>query len=441
MGLFGRAQTDSAGTTSGSSTAGTMVQVSKQADPLADFFVELMEVSGTAPIVIGTITPQRLYDLVVAAIPFLRDSTVRQSDHLAQAQTETFDVAWGVFANGDVSAVLCVPTRYDGDYVPQMTALVVEPLKAVGAAHALHVSTASRGKVEPEVAQALNGARAVFIDHLRSNHTSSSADASAHNVDDSPKLLEHSNSQAENPVVPATRASPAVSGPTRRQPGSASSGLLLAGVADVGVNVSSAVPGAATAPRDDLDRAHQLVKGANVVLDGPRGVDPERVLVELHADRTVRDVRLHRIAVAVGADDRVVSDKHFLGFAATSTPDGALGFEVTESANIQRDCATRLRIDLGRVPGQVSRILIGALIDNAAQHRQTFREINRAELRVSAPDGRSLVRSCIDRPGDTETLIVFGELYRHGGRWKVRAVWQGYQDGLDGIAADYGVRI
>jgi tellurium resistance protein TerD len=37
--------------------------------------------------------------------------------------------------------------------------------------------------------------------------------------------------------------------------------------------------------------------------------------------------------------------------------------------------------------------------------------------------------------------MVFAELYRHRGAWKVRAVGQGYASGLAGVASDFGVTI
>lgn len=33
----------------------------------------------------------------------------------------------------------------------------------------------------------------------------------------------------------------------------------------------------------------------------------------------------------------------------------------------------------------------------------------------------------------TETAMIFGELYRHNGEWKFRAVGQGYAGGLSAI--------
>jgi len=39
----------------------------------------------------------------------------------------------------------------------------------------------------------------------------------------------------------------------------------------------------------------------------------------------------------------------------------------------------------------------------------------------------------------SETGICLGELYRHPTGWKFKVIGQGYDDGVRGIAADYGV--
>ncbi|MCP5767862.1 TerD family protein, partial [Klebsiella pneumoniae] len=41
----------------------------------------------------------------------------------------------------------------------------------------------------------------------------------------------------------------------------------------------------------------------------------------------------------------------------------------------------------------------------------------------------------------TETAMVFGELYRHNGEWKFRAVGQGYAGGLRAMCHQYGISI
>ncbi len=45
----------------------------------------------------------------------------------------------------------------------------------------------------------------------------------------------------------------------------------------------------------------------------------------------------------------------------------------------------------------------------------------------------------LSEDASTETAMLFGELYRHAGEWKFRAVGQGYAGGLGSVCAQYGI--
>ncbi|MEV8540610.1 CAP domain-containing protein [Streptomyces sp. NPDC051572] len=59
-------------------------------------------------------------------------------------------------------------------------------------------------------------------------------------------------------------------------------------------------------------------------------------------------------------------------------------------------------------------------------------------LHVTNPGGQPLTRFTPSRP-QRETVLLLAELYRRGTGWKLRALGQGYADGLAGIARDFGV--
>ncbi|MGW0916122.1 CAP domain-containing protein [Streptomyces sp. NPDC002784] len=61
-------------------------------------------------------------------------------------------------------------------------------------------------------------------------------------------------------------------------------------------------------------------------------------------------------------------------------------------------------------------------------------------LHVTGAGGRTLARFAPPRPRQ-ETVLLLAELYRRGGGWKLRALGQGYADGLTGLARDFGVDI
>lgn len=97
-----------------------------------------------------------------------------------------------------------------------------------------------------------------------------------------------------------------------------------------------------------------------------------------------------------------------------------------------------LEIDPARVEPEVERIVIAASSEGA-----TFGEIPGLYLEaVSTATGeRMVVYSVDDDDAATETAYVLGEFYRRDGGWKFRAVGQGYDSGLPGLAEDYGFSV
>ncbi|GAB2888026.1 hypothetical protein GCM10027074_65520 [Streptomyces deserti] len=61
-------------------------------------------------------------------------------------------------------------------------------------------------------------------------------------------------------------------------------------------------------------------------------------------------------------------------------------------------------------------------------------------LHVTDAGGRPLARFTPPRPRQ-ETVLLLAELYRRGDRWKIRALGQGYAEGLAGLVRDFGVDV
>ncbi len=65
-------------------------------------------------------------------------------------------------------------------------------------------------------------------------------------------------------------------------------------------------------------------------------------------------------------------------------------------------------------------------IYDADNRNQSFGQVRNAFIRiVNRTDGNELARFDLTEDASTETAMVFGELYRHNGEWKFRAVGQG----------------
>ena len=101
-----------------------------------------------------------------------------------------------------------------------------------------------------------------------------------------------------------------------------------------------------------------------------------------------------------------------------------------------------IKINLTQVPAEVERIAVSVTIDQAEQRRQNFGQVGGAFIRIVNEDnGQELTRYDLGEDFSTETAVIFGEVYRHGGEWKFRAVGQGYTGGLGPLARNYGVNV
>jgi len=63
------------------------------------------------------------------------------------------------------------------------------------------------------------------------------------------------------------------------------------------------------------------------------------------------------------------------------------------------------------------------------------------DLRVTASTTSPATEYVFQPAATVETALVCLEIYRRDGAWRLRAVGQGYDDGLAGLARDYGVDI
>ena len=95
----------------------------------------------------------------------------------------------------------------------------------------------------------------------------------------------------------------------------------------------------------------------------------------------------------------------------------------------------RVQVDVAALPADVDRVVIGASLDGAG----TFGTLTGLAVEVGAPGAAAAIRCGLD--ASVETAMVFVEVYRRGGDWKVRAVGQGYDSGLAGMARDVGVSV
>lgn len=102
----------------------------------------------------------------------------------------------------------------------------------------------------------------------------------------------------------------------------------------------------------------------------------------------------------------------------------------------------QIKIDLSKVPANISKIAFTVTIYEAEQRRQNFGQVDNAFIRIYDENtGEELLRYDLGEDFSIETAAVFGELYKNGAEWKFNAIGSGYQGGLAALCANYGVDV
>jgi stress response protein SCP2 len=161
-----------------------------------------------------------------------------------------------------------------------------------------------------------------------------------------------------------------------------------------------------------------MTPGSNVPLSVPR------VTVEVTAP-----VRLDVSGLLLAADGKVRSDDDFVFYNQPQGP----GVSHRSGGGTGPDAIT---VDTAAVPPGIEKIVVTASIDGGGAFGGTTPT---ATVR-GADDGAEIATFSPTGLGP-ETALIVVEVYRRGGAWKVRAVGQGYADGLAGIATDFGVSV
>ncbi|MEV0080287.1 TerD family protein [Nocardia neocaledoniensis] len=169
-----------------------------------------------------------------------------------------------------------------------------------------------------------------------------------------------------------------------------------------------------------------MMKGANLAVPAAA----VRVEVGWQSGPGVPDADASALLLA-GA--KVRSDDDFVFYNQAVHPSGAVRHEGKHQGPIVVDVLT---VHLAQVEAQIETIVLAASADGG-----TFGQFRGLYIRVlDAATGAEIAR--FDSTGaTTETAFVLGELYRRQGAWKFRAVGQGYDTGLAGLATDFGITV
>ncbi|MBT2421933.1 TerD family protein [Streptomyces sp. ISL-22] len=168
----------------------------------------------------------------------------------------------------------------------------------------------------------------------------------------------------------------------------------------------------------------ELSKGGNIVVgSGP-------LVAELHTAGGTVDLS----ALLVAADGKVRSDDDLVFYNQPSAESGAVRHLAADTSDPER-----IEMNPAALPADVDRVVLVGSCDPDDASR-TFRDVQDVLVRA-AQLGAAPVDFRPPALTDGERAVLLLELYRRGETWKLRAIGQGYADGLAGLATDFGIEV
>ena len=151
---------------------------------------------------------------------------------------------------------------------------------------------------------------------------------------------------------------------------------------------------------------------------------------------------LDAAAFLLGVDHKVRSDADFIFYNQLRSSCGSVIHAGDERTGAGAGDKEILWVQLDQAPAEIAKIVFTVTIHEAKRRWQHFGMVQNAYIRLYDDDsGKELLRYNISDDASLAIAMIFGELYRHGGGWRFRAVGQGFADGLKVLAQNFGVNI
>lgn len=144
----------------------------------------------------------------------------------------------------------------------------------------------------------------------------------------------------------------------------------------------------------------------------------------------------------LGAGGKVRSDADFVFYNQAKSSDGSVVHSGDNRTGEGEGDDESVTVELDKVPADVEKIAVCVTIHDGEAKRQNFGMVASAYVRcVDATTNAEVARYDLSEDASVETAMIFGEIYRHNGEWKFKAVGQGFQGGLGPMAKNFGVNV
>lgn len=144
----------------------------------------------------------------------------------------------------------------------------------------------------------------------------------------------------------------------------------------------------------------------------------------------------------VGESRKVRGDHDFIFYNQLTSTCGSVEHTGDNKTGAGDGDDEALKIKLDQVPAEIKSLVVAVTIHQAVERNQNFGMVQDAFIRIVNMDSNTeIARFDLSEDYSTETAMIFGEIYRHNGEWKFKAVGQGYAGGLKALAMQHGVEV
>ncbi|GAQ64949.1 TerD family protein [Streptomyces scabiei] len=176
---------------------------------------------------------------------------------------------------------------------------------------------------------------------------------------------------------------------------------------------------------------HAMLKGSNIPIEATA----VRAVLRWAPGQGVPVVDAS--ALLLGPDGRVRSDEDFVFYNQPRHPSGKV-WRLGQKRVAEGPTDT-IQTDLAGVESAVGQILLVASAGDVTFDRVPSLRILLYDATVA--DAEPLAYFDVKPETGEETALICGELYRRGGGWKFRALGEGYVNGLEGLATNFGIMV
>lgn len=146
------------------------------------------------------------------------------------------------------------------------------------------------------------------------------------------------------------------------------------------------------------------------------------------------------------ANEKLISDRHFVFYNNESEPEGAVkhsGDNRDGTADIDFGNGIEVdevvTIDLAKLSPRVEQISFIVTIDEADTRKQNFGQVAKSVIALRDDSNHNvLAKYALEDDFSTETAVQFGSLVKKDGAWVFKAVGAGFNKGLIDFVRVYG---